>query len=139
MTTTSSDDRGAALLEVLMAVVILALAGAAVLGGLVTSISVSDVHRKQATAGAVARDYAERIAGSTYVECGGPSAYALAPASVPVPSGFVADVSSVEYWNSSTKTWGGSCSSAGLQRVTVVASSADGRGTERSVVVVRQP
>jgi Tfp pilus assembly protein PilV len=139
MRTHPTDDRGAALLEVLMAVVILAIAGAAVLGGLVTSISVSDVHRKQATAGTVASDYAEKIAGGTYVECGGPSAYALAPASVPVPSGYTATVSSVEYWNSSTKTWGGSCSSSGLERVTVVASSADGRGSERSVVVVRQP
>jgi Tfp pilus assembly protein PilV len=134
-----SDDRGAALLEVLMAVLILGIAAAAVLGGLTTSISVSDVHRKQATAGAVARDYAEKIAGSAYVECADPSTYAVAPAAVPVPSGYSADVASVEYWNSSSQAWASSCTSSGLQRVTVVAASADGRGSERSVVVVRKP
>jgi prepilin-type N-terminal cleavage/methylation domain-containing protein len=132
-----ADDSGVSLIEVLVAVVILGLAAAAVMGGLFTSISVSDHHRKQATAGAVARDYAERIAGRTYVECATPSAYTVAPAAVPVPSGYTAVVDSVEFWTGTG--WAGSCSSTGLQRITVVASSDDGRATERSVVVVRQP
>ena len=131
-----ADDRGATLLEVLMAVVILGITAAAVLGGLLTSVTVSDVHRKQATAGVVARDYAENVAGRGYVECGGPADYAVAPAAVPVPAGYTAGVTSVEYWNGGA--WSGSCASTGLQRVTVAASSDDGRVTERSVVVVRQ-
>jgi Tfp pilus assembly protein PilV len=60
-----TDDSGASLLEVLVAVVLLAIAVTAVVGGLLTSITVSDVHRKQTTAGADAQDYAETIAGST--------------------------------------------------------------------------
>jgi hypothetical protein len=101
-----------------------------------TSIAVSDVHRKQATATAVARDYTELIAGLSYAECGGPASYEVTPSTVPVPSGYTAEVSSVEYWNGTA--WGSSCVSSGLQRVTVAASSSDGRVTERSVVVVRQ-
>ena len=131
-----TDERGSTLVEVLVAVVVLGTAGLAVLGSMFTSIAISDVHRKEATAGAVARDYTEKIAGSTYVECGGPSVYTLPAAAVPVPTGYSAAVNKVEYWTASG--WGTSCSSSGLQRVTVVASSTDGRATERSVVVVRQ-
>jgi type II secretory pathway pseudopilin PulG len=131
-----TDDSGTSMLEVLVAVVILAIAASAVLGALLTSITVSDVHRKQTTAGAVAQDYAEQIAGAGYVECAGPGTYALAPASVPVPAGYSASLA-VEYWSGSA--WSGSCTSTGLQRVTVSVSSDDGRATERAVVVVRQP
>jgi type II secretory pathway pseudopilin PulG len=136
------EETGTTLVEVLVAVVVLAIAAGAIIGGLLTSITVSDVHRKQATAGAVARDYAEMVAGTTYVDCAGTAAYAVAPAAVPVPSEFVATIASVEYWTGSA--WTASCASdagsdAGLQRITVVASSADGRATERSVVVVRKP
>ena len=131
------EEAGATLIEVLVAVVILAIAAGAVIGGLFTSIAVSDVHRKQATAGAVAQDYAEKVAGGAYVECAGPSAYEIPASAVPVPGGYSADVDSVEYWNGSG--WGGTCAAEGLQRITVVASSDDGRATERSVVVVRQP
>lgn len=137
MRSPGGDDTGTTLVEVLVAVVVLAIAAGAIIGGLLTSITVSDVHRKQATAGAVARDYAEKVAGAAYVECAGPSAYTLATSEVPVPGGYSAGVDSVEYWTGSG--WAGSCASKGLQRITVVASSADGRATERSVVVVRQP
>jgi type II secretory pathway pseudopilin PulG len=130
-----TDDSGASLLEVLVAVVLLAIAVTAVVGGLLTSITVSDVHRKQTTAGAVAQDYAERIAGATYVECAGPGTYALAPATVPVPAGYSTSLT-VEYWSGAA--WSGSCTSTGVQRVTVSVSSDDDRATERAVVVVRQ-
>jgi Tfp pilus assembly protein PilV len=134
------DDDGAALVEVLMAVVLLGTAVLSILGATFATITVSDVHRKQATAAAVARDYAEKIAGASFVECAGAASYALAPATVPVPSGYTADVASVEHWTGSA--WSGTCGSTalqrGLQRITVVASSTDGRATERSVVVVRQ-
>src|SRR4051812_50117040 len=64
-----SDDQGASLIEVLVAVVVLGTAGLAVLGSMFTSIAVSDVHRKEATAGVVARDYSERIAGAPDLGC----------------------------------------------------------------------
>jgi Tfp pilus assembly protein PilV len=131
----TSDDRGAALIEVLIAVVVLSTAGLAILGGMYTSIAVSDVHRKQATVGALAQDYAERVAGETYVECASASAYTLTAGAVTVPAGYSVSVDSVEYWTGSG--WSAACASAGLQRVTVVASSDDGRATEHAVVVVR--
>src|SRR4051794_41966216 len=64
-----SDDQGASLIEVLVAVVVLGTAGLALLGSMFTSIAVSDVHRKEATAGVVARDYSERIAGAPDLGC----------------------------------------------------------------------
>jgi type II secretory pathway pseudopilin PulG len=56
-----SDDRGESLIEILVAVLILGLTVAAVMGGLLTSVKVSDLHRKQATAGADVRSYAESV------------------------------------------------------------------------------
>ena len=129
------DDGGATLIEVLVAVLVLGTAGVALLGGLFSSVAVSDTHRKETTAAAVAHDYSERIAGATYVECATPSAYSLAPAAVPVPAGYAASVD-VAFWTGAG--WAATCSATGLQRVTVLVSSNDGRATERSVVVVRQ-
>jgi type II secretory pathway pseudopilin PulG len=131
------DDRGATLVETLVAVVVLGTAGLAVIGSMYTSIAVSDVHRKQATAGTFARDYTEQIAGRPYVECGGPASYTVtAVADAAAAEGYATDIT-VEYWTGSG--WDPlTCSSSGLQRVTVVAESTDGRATERSVVVVRQ-
>jgi hypothetical protein len=51
-----ANDRGETLLEVLIAVVIIGVAIVAIIGGLVTSVLMSDVHRKQATAGSAVRD-----------------------------------------------------------------------------------
>jgi Tfp pilus assembly protein PilV len=137
MTVRSSDDRGAVLMEVLLAVMVLGIAAAAVLGGLTTSITVSDVHRKQATAGAIAHDYSETIAGAPDLSCASAaSTYAGLAGRVGVPTGYSATVGPIESWTGSG--WG-ACVNGKLQRVTVVVASADGRATERSVVVVRQP
>ncbi len=138
MSRVTTDERGSTLVEVLVAVLVLGTTGLAVLGGMYTSIAVSDVHRKEATAATLARDYTEAISGLSYTECGGPGDYAVPAASLPDLDGYDPDVTSVEYWNVATKTWTNACSSSGLQRVTVVVSSPDGRVTEQSVVVVRQ-
>jgi hypothetical protein len=131
------DDRGATLVETLVAVVVLGTAGLAVVGSMYTSIAVSDVHRKQATAGTIAREYSEKIAGLPYTECGGPGDYMITAAEdAAAAKGYSAAVDTVEYWTGSS--WNSACSSSGLQRVTVVAESSDGRATEGSVVVVRQ-
>jgi Tfp pilus assembly protein PilV len=132
----SADDRGATLVEVLVAVVVLGTAGLAVLGGMYTSIAVSDVHRKEATAAAAARDYSERIAGAPDLGCASAAAtYASVASQVDIPAGYSADVDPIEWWTGSG--WGACTAGAGLQRVTVEVSSDDGV-SERSVVVVRQ-
>jgi type II secretory pathway pseudopilin PulG len=138
-----SADRGETLIELLVAILIMGIAVVAVVGGLLASVKFSDVHRKQATGGADARSYAEAVgryvAGDQYVECAAPSAYAPATVGFAAPSGFTAAVASVEYWNAGTRTFTGTCSSSGLQRVTVQVASTDGRAAEKAIVVVRKP
>lgn len=54
-------DQGVTLVEVLVSIVILGIAGVAILAGIQMSIVASDLHRKQSTGGAYARSYAEAI------------------------------------------------------------------------------
>lgn len=137
------DDRGESLIELLLTIVIIGIALVAVVGGLLTSIRLSDVHRKQASSGAGARSYAELVdryvAAGHYVECASPSAYAPAAVGFTPPSGYHASVTEVEYWDQDSRAFSPTCTSTGLERVTVQVQSADARATERSVVVVRSP
>ena len=55
------SDAGETLVEVVIAMVILAGAISALLGGIATTVRVSTHHREQATANAVLRSYAEAI------------------------------------------------------------------------------
>lgn len=139
-------EQGESLLELLIAVAIMGIAVVAIMAGLVTSVLISDVHRKQATAGTAVRDYAEAIQSSVaaehYVPCASATSY-KPDALVPVfsaPSGFTPSVvaGTVRYWNGSS--WQSSCSSdLGLQQLTIQVASSDGRATERVDVVLRKP
>ncbi|MFC0548797.1 prepilin-type N-terminal cleavage/methylation domain-containing protein [Kutzneria chonburiensis] len=134
-----ADDRGETLLELLIAVVIMGVAVVAVVGALVNSVQLSDVHRKQATAAAAVRDYGEAItnavAGGGYVACAGAGSYATG---FTVPSGYAKSVVSVRYWNGSA--WQVGCTpDTGLQQLTIKVASADDRASEQLVVVVRKP
>jgi type II secretory pathway pseudopilin PulG len=149
------DDRGESLVEILVAVLILGITAAAVMTGLLTSVKISDVHRKQATAGAYARDYAESISryvtAGSYAACAGTAgqpSYTSAFATVTLPAGYKTPVATYRYWDptwtagSATSPWVSTCSvgsDTGLQQVTVQLESSDGRAMEQSVVVVRKP
>ncbi|HZM84602.1 MAG TPA: hypothetical protein VFC19_53455 [Candidatus Limnocylindrales bacterium] len=69
------DDRGESLVELLVALAVMATAVVAMLGALAVAIRISEVHRYQAEAGAFTREFAERLenavaGGSTgYHEC----------------------------------------------------------------------
>ncbi|HEX8627173.1 MAG TPA: type II secretion system protein [Catenuloplanes sp.] len=148
------DDRGETLLELIVAVMIMSVAMVAVLGGIATSILMSDIHRKQATAGVTVRNYAEAIgntvAGGGYQSCAATGTYGT-PAGFTPPAGYAASVAQVRYWNGSA--WQSSCSAAtdtGLQQVTAqvtsdaaisVAQCADDHRCvrEQVVVVLRKP
>jgi len=136
------DERGESLLELLMAVVIMGVTVAAVVGALAVAARTSDIHRKQATAGTSARDYAEavsrRVAGGAYTGCALPPAFAPAAVGFTAPAGYTASVVSVTYWNGSSFA-AGCGTDTGLQQVVVALASADGRATERAAVVVRKP
>lgn len=139
-------DRGESLLELLIALAIMSIAVVAVVGGLLASIAASDIHRKQSTAGAAVRDYAENVekyvAGTGYTTCASSSAYA--PGTVGyagVPSGFAATAVAVRYWTGTAWTTG-PCTGPtdlGLQELTIQVASTDTRASERLVLVLRKP
>ena len=144
-------DKGETLLELMIAVAIMGIAVVAIVGGIATSIMMSDVHRKQATAGAYVRNYAETVV--AYVAAGTPASNAnfLARSSPPdySPStvgftapagGFVASVSSVWCWDDGSKKFTSSCAAASaVQQVTLNVASLDSRASETLLVIVRKP
>jgi type II secretory pathway pseudopilin PulG len=135
-------DRGETLLELLIAVAIMGIALVAVIGGIGTSILMSDIHHKQAAAGAAVRDYAEavqnKVALGGYVACASAATYG-SPAGFSVPAGYTKSVvaGSMRYWDGSA--WQTTCPDKGLQRLTVQVASDDGRASEQVVVVVSKP
>lgn len=137
------DERGETLIELLVAMVILGVAVVAVVGAFGTGITLSDVHRKQASAGAAVRDYAEQVqnyvAGSGFTACAGPAGYSPATVGFTPPSGYAASVSTVQYWTGSA--WSASCGGGdhGLQLLTLSVGSGDGRAVEQLTIAVRKP
>jgi Tfp pilus assembly protein PilE len=139
-----ADERGETLLELLIAVAIMGIAVVAIMAGLTTSVLMSDIHRKQATAGTAVRDYAEAlqtfVAADNYVACATttPSSYGLP--SFTLPAGFAKSVvsGSIRYWDG--VSWQSTCApDKGLQKLTIQVASDDGRASERVDVVLRKP
>lgn len=141
------DERGETLLELIISLAILGLGLVAIMSGVALSLKSSDIHRKQVTAAAAVRDFAEAIetsvSGSGYVPCATTSSYA---GLYTAPSAYAASVKAVDYWTGTT--WSPSaCTTAtdsGVERVTLQVSSGDssaaGRGAvETLVVIVRKP
>ena len=80
-----SNDTGETLIELIMAVAIMGITIVAIVGGIATSILMSDIHRKQTTAGASVRNYADTLQRS-YVSCVSPGTAPNYAASLAAPS-----------------------------------------------------
>jgi prepilin-type N-terminal cleavage/methylation domain-containing protein len=140
----SDSSRGETLVELLVAMSILGVAVVALVSGIGTSVLVSDVHRKEATAGAVVRTYGEAIqaavdASATGFDttCAGVSAY-MSPAGFVAPTGFTAKVTAISYWTGSAFV--STCStSAGVQKLALLVTSTDNRAKESLDVIIRMP
>lgn len=139
-----TGDSGETLLELLIALVIMSIAVVAVVGGLLSFITVSDIHRKQATAGAGVRDYAEAtekyVAVTGYSACATPASYAAVTVGYLAPAGYSASPVTVRYWTGSA--WTATCtagSDTGLQQVSLQVASTDTRAIEQAVIVLRNP
>ena len=131
-------ERGETLLELVIAIALMGLAIVAVMAGLTTTVLLSDVQKKEATAGTLVRSYAEAlqqfVAGGHYVACA--SSYVVP--GFAVPEGFTAKTGSVQYWTGGL--WLPLClPDRGLQKVRVSVASADGRASEYLDVVLRKP
>ena len=128
-------DRGATLIELVMAVAILGIAFAALIGGMFTFTYAAASHSRQASGAEYIREYAEAIAGAAYQNC----ATTYAPTGFSTPAGWTLGAVAVNYWNASAFV--ATCPSVdlGLQRVHLSLSSTDGRDTETLDVVKRLP
>jgi len=145
-------EDGFSLVEVLITIVIVGVTFAALLGGLITTIAVSSLHRKQATADSVTRSAAEWIKDGVqtpYANCAGVGTYSLS--GLPKPAGYSVAIQSVEYWDGVGAVagtpyslnsgagghLGSSCPDKGLQRITIVVTSTDPQITETVQVIKR--
>jgi prepilin-type N-terminal cleavage/methylation domain-containing protein len=157
----TDPEAGFSLPEVMITIVIVGIAFSAILGGLMTTITVSGLHRRQVTTDALARDAAEWVKDSVknpYANCAGSGTYTFTGLPVPTDeSGQLYSVQvrtappGVEYWDGATPTVGspyspsfpwtqGQCQSngdKGLQRITIVASSPDGQAIETVQILKR--
>ncbi|MFC7495969.1 MULTISPECIES: type IV pilus modification PilV family protein [unclassified Nocardioides] len=139
------SDSGETLVEVLAAVIILGIAGVAIVAGLQLSVQASDIHRKQTTGSAYARSYAEAIErwvaadAGHYVECAGASAYTPALVGFAVPSGYDADHAAAKRVAPDGGA-AGPCSGndTGVQRIDITVAAPDGRAVEELTVLLRK-
>jgi type II secretory pathway pseudopilin PulG len=148
------SEIGFSLAELLVTIVIVGVTFTALLGGLMTSTSVSSLHRKQAAADAVARSAAEWVKDSVanpYVACATNGSYSFS--SLPVPSGYTVSipVGGVENWNPAPvagvpvtvpyspqfQTSQPGCNDHGLQRITIVVTTSDSRLSQTVQVLKR--
>lgn len=142
-------DGGETLVEVLVAVLILGLAGLAVITGLGLAVKASDIHRKETTGSAYAKSFAEAIqnwvAAGNYMKCATPApnyvTAAAVTAQVALPTGFSASQDDLRSLSSAGLQ--GSCAVAGddtgLQQIKISVASSDHRATEILYVVIRKP
>jgi len=131
------NDAGETLIELIIAVAIMGVTVVAIVGGIATTIMMSDIHRKQATAGAYVRSYGEAVAGH-YDASASPSYPPSAALGFAAPAGFTATVTSpVRCWNGTA--FGACTASSTVQQVTLKVASTDLRASESLVVVVRKP
>src|SRR4051812_15904527 len=90
-------ESGSSLIEVLVALVLMALTGIGVLFALGGSIRVSTLHRTAADAELAGRNFAEALGDASYVPCAAPADYQAVPGFV-VASRFTVTVTKVEAW-----------------------------------------
>jgi len=130
-----SDDDGETLIELIIAVAIMGITVVAIVGGFATSILMSDMHRKQATAGAYVRSYAEAVTGH-YSTSAVSDSYLPAAVGFVAPAGFTVVPPLVKCWNGAA--FSATCANTDVQQVTLNVASADSRASESLVVVVRK-
>jgi type II secretory pathway pseudopilin PulG len=142
-------EAGETLVEVLVSVVILGLAGVAVMAGLGLSAKASDIHRKETTSGAYVRSYAEAIenyvatlSSNNYKPCAVVNAYNVSAvtATLNLPSGYTATQDAAKSVGPNGVAAAGCSSDTGLQQLTLhVASPDSGVANETLVIIVRRP
>ena len=143
---TPRGDRGDTLIELIVTVAIMGVALVAILGAIGTAIVMSNLHRKQAEAGAAARELVEAIENTVADEddlraCSAVGDYAT-PAGFSWP-GFTPSIAETRSWNGDA--WQNGCvAGARMYSLTVAMSENDPvseslRVVETVTVVLRRP
>jgi type II secretory pathway pseudopilin PulG len=136
-------DDGATLVETLVALAILGIAGVAILAGLQLSVMASDIHRKETSDGAYVRGYAEAIeqylsTNSNYATCAGANAYSPATVGYTVAAGHSAQQAAAVPLAGDGTTLTCPGGDQGVQRLRLTVSSNDNRAVETLTIVVRR-
>jgi prepilin-type N-terminal cleavage/methylation domain-containing protein len=146
------DDAGLTLIELIVSVVLLGMAGTAVLGALGATIRGSHALDQQVRAGTVLLAASEQLQRAAYVPCPHPEdpadAYRVAVEAAPAEVGWPADaisITGVRYWDVGAQAWSNTpppCAdtstispSAHLQEVALVLGLPGGTSTRTLVVV----
>ena len=137
-----SSDAGETLVELIIAVAIMGITVVAIIGGIATTILMSDIHRKQATAGSYVRSYAEAV--GNYVAVPGNFDPTTSPSTLQTDVGFAAPTGFAATVTAPVRCWTGSAfgtclASSTVQQVTLNVASTDARASESLVIVVRKP
>lgn len=147
----ASNDQGETLVEVLVAVAILGLAGVAVLVGMGLAAKASRIHRAETTGSAQLRSYAEDIQQTvtndptkyTTACANQATAYLGSAVGFSTPTGFNDPTYTIQSigQNSSGQVINVGCGSTdvGLQKLTLSMASKDGSTTETLAFVLRRP
>jgi type II secretory pathway pseudopilin PulG len=136
-------DVGESLVELLVSMAIFGLAGTAILSAVGASSSASALHRNQATAQNLIRNWAEGVSNATYTSCAVPADFAATKPNLTGAqyAGYAASVTGVRYWDGAG--FAASCAAdTGLQQVKLVvtAPASLGPGFDQTLdVVVRKP
>jgi Tfp pilus assembly protein PilV len=138
------NDSGESLIEILVALTILAVCLVSIASGIVLSITMSVVHRNQATAQDYLHNYAETLQSAVYTPCTSstPATYPSVASAVGAPTGFPAPTVTVDYWvvSSASFTTNHACPTAGdsgLQQVTFTLTSNDDLVKESIIATIR--
>ncbi len=148
-------ERGESLVELLVAIAILGVAAAGVMGAVLMVARASTLTGQGSRAAIIVRNWAERIEAGDYVPCATTRSLTTPPGDTGWSgrrgrwtrtvdgATFEATVVRVEHWRPATQSFASSCSSdSGLQRVTVSVAATGGElpsAPEQLVVVVRNP
>jgi len=135
---TVRNERGESLLETLITIVLMATAVTAVATALLTSVSTSSHHRREADLDTILRSVAETVKSPavTYDPC--PADYSAVANAWPVTE-FTITVDQVKYWDGSS-TFGAACSTdLGAQQITISVEANDDRASDVIDVVKRRP
>lgn len=141
----STRDFGETLIELLVTIVVMGIAAAALVGGLLVAVNASLLHKQQVQAERLLRAWAEQAAAVTdaeYPSCSNAGWYSSkAPAA---PSGWSFGVTSIRVWDAASGAFVpcGSATDVGIQRarLTVTAPGSGLAGISRALdVSIRRP